>query len=82
MKVTAFFCYSVESVDFIKRRVKKYRIVRERLLVESVDTAIHLFFFLFLFFFYIPISSLTIYVLCTFHETHLPYLSNYYLLRS
>lgn len=53
MKVTAFFCYSVESVDFIKRRVKKYRIVRERLLVESVDTAIHLFFFLFLFFFFL-----------------------------
>ena len=55
MKVTAFFCHCgerVESADFIKRRIKKYRIIRERLLLESVDTAIRLFFFLFCFFFF------------------------------
>lgn len=73
MKVTAFFCHCgerVESADFIKRRIKKYRIVGERLLLQSVDTAIYLFFFLFLSFFFS--SSYTYIVLDNIRIVHVP----------
>ena len=75
MKVTAFFCHCgerVESADFIKRRIKKYRIIRERLLLESVDTAIRLFFFLYPFLFFFFFFFYTYIVLDNIRIVHVP----------